>query len=130
LITNPKQNKSKLKLELVQIINTAIDDVLSKAEKKKTAGKKMSKQVFTEVKNIFDAASAMTALVNKDFEKTYTDFYKMPGGIEDELSKKRKRDTDGEEEEYESESDYEEESDVNNDKKEESSDSKADSNKD
>jgi hypothetical protein len=27
----------------------------------------MSKQVFTEVKNIFDAASA---LVNKDFEKT------------------------------------------------------------
>jgi hypothetical protein len=47
LITNPKQNKSKLKLELVQIINTAIGDVLSKAEKKKTAGKKMSKRVFT-----------------------------------------------------------------------------------
>jgi hypothetical protein len=34
LITNPKQNKSKLKLDLVQIINIAIDDILSKAEKK------------------------------------------------------------------------------------------------
>ena len=90
----------------------------------------MSKQVFTEVKNIFDAVSAMTSLVNKDFEKTYTDFYKMHGGIEDKLSKKRKRDTDGEEEEYESKSGYNEESDVNNDQKEESSDSKTDSNKD
>ena len=87
----------------------------------------MSKQVFTEVKNIFDAASA---LVNKDFEKTYTDFYKKHGGIEDKLSKKRKRDTDGEEEEYESKSDYNEESDMNNNEKKESSGSKADSNKD
>jgi hypothetical protein len=130
LITNPKQNKSKLKLELVQIINTAIGDVLSKAEKKKTAGKKMSKQVFTEVKNIFDTALAMTALMNKDFKKTYTDFYKMHGGIEDKLSKKRKWDTDGKEEEYESKSDYDEESDVYINKKEESSDSKADCNKD
>ncbi len=90
----------------------------------------MSKQVFTEVKNIFDAALAMTALVNKDFVKTYTNFYKMHGGIEDKLSKKRKRDTDGKEEEYESKSDYNEKSDVNNDRKEESSDSKADSNED
>jgi hypothetical protein len=40
LITNPKQSKSKLKLELVQIINTAICDVLSKAEKKKLRVKK------------------------------------------------------------------------------------------
>jgi hypothetical protein len=85
---------------------------------------------FTEAKNIFDAASAMTALVNKDFEKTYTNFYKMCGGIEDELSKKRKWDTDGEEEEWESKSDYDEESDMNNDEKEESSDSKADSDED
>ncbi len=114
----------------MQIINTAIGDVLSKAEKKKTAGKKMSKQVFTEVKNIFDTALAMTALMNKDFKKTYTDFYKMHGGIEDKLSKKRKWDTDGKEEEYESKSDYDEESDVYINKKEESSDSKADCNKD
>jgi hypothetical protein len=90
----------------------------------------MSKQVFTEVKNTFDAASAMTALVNKDFKKTYTNFYKMCGGIENKLSKKRKQDTDGKEEEYESKSDYNEESDMNNNEKKESSGSKADSNKD
>jgi hypothetical protein len=59
----------------------------------------------------------MTALVNKDFKQTYTNFYRMHGGIEEELSKKRKQDTDGKEEEYESKSDYDEVSDMNNDKK-------------
>ncbi len=37
-------SQSKGKLELVQIINTAIGDALSKAENKK-AGKKMSKKI-------------------------------------------------------------------------------------
>ncbi len=39
LVTDAKQNQSKGKPELLQIINTAISDVLSKAENKK-AGKK------------------------------------------------------------------------------------------
>ena len=43
LVTDAKQNQSKGKPELVQIINTAIGDVLSKAENKK-AGKKTSKK--------------------------------------------------------------------------------------
>jgi hypothetical protein len=39
LVTDTKQNQSKGKPELVQIINTAIGDILSKAENKKS-GKK------------------------------------------------------------------------------------------
>jgi hypothetical protein len=80
LVTDAKQNQSKGKPELVQIINTAIGDVLSKAENKK-AGKNMSKKIVAEMKIMHDAALAMTVLVNKEFGKTYTDFYKMHNGI-------------------------------------------------
>jgi hypothetical protein len=69
LVTDAKQNQSKGKPELVQIINTATGDVLSKAENKK-AGKKMSKKIVAEMKIMYDAASAMTVLVNKEFGKT------------------------------------------------------------
>ena len=56
----------------------------------------MSKKIVAEMKIMYDAASAMTVLVNKEFGKTYTDFYKMRNGMEDELSNKRKRSTDDE----------------------------------
>ncbi len=35
----------------------------------------MSKKIVPEMKIMYDAASAMTVLVNKEFGKTYTDFY-------------------------------------------------------
>jgi hypothetical protein len=37
----------------------------------------MSKKIVPEMKIMYDAASAMTVLVNKEFRKTYTNFYKM-----------------------------------------------------
>jgi hypothetical protein len=63
LVTDAKQNQSKRKPELVQIINTAIGDVLSKAENKKV-GKKMSRKIVPEMKIMYDAALAMTVLLN------------------------------------------------------------------
>jgi hypothetical protein len=36
----------------------------------------MSKKIVAEMKIMYDAALAMTELVNKEFGKTYTDFYK------------------------------------------------------
>jgi hypothetical protein len=52
----------------VQIINTAIGDVLNKPENKKS-GKKMSKKIVAEMKIMYDTASAMTVLVNKKVRK-------------------------------------------------------------
>ncbi len=98
LVTDAKRNQSKGKPELVQIINTAIGEVLSKAENKK-AGTKMSKKIVPEMKIMYDAALAMTVLVNKEFRKTYTNFYKMRNGKENKLSNKRKRVTDDKEDE-------------------------------
>ncbi len=72
----------------MQIINTAIGDVLSKAENKKV-GKKLSKKIVAEMKIMYDAASAMKVLVNKEFGKTYTGFYKMHNGMENKLSSAR-----------------------------------------
>ena len=76
----------------------------------------MSNKIVAEMKNIYDAALAMTALVNKEFGNTYTDFYKMRRGMEDKLSKKRKQTTDDKEIEDVSKSDGIEENNVNNDK--------------
>ncbi len=56
----------------------------------------MSKKIVAEMKNVYDAASAMTVLVNKEFEMKYDNFYRMQSGMEDELSNKRKRSTDDE----------------------------------
>jgi hypothetical protein len=129
LVTDAKQNQSKGKPELVQIINTAIDDVLSKAENKK-AGKKMSKKIVAEMKIMHDPASAMTVLVNEEFGKIYTDFYKMRNRMENGLSNKRKRVTDDKEDKETSESEDDEKSDVNNNDDEESSASKKDTEED
>ena len=129
LVTDAKQNQSKGKPELVQIINTTIGDVLSKAENKK-AGKKMSKNIVPEIKIMYDAALAMTVLVNKEFGKTHTNFYKMRNGMENELSNKRKRVTDDKEDEETSESEDDEKSDVNNNDDKESSASKHDTEED
>jgi hypothetical protein len=49
----------------------------------------MSKKIVAEMKIMYDAASAMTVLVNKEFRKTHTDFYEMRNGMENELSNKR-----------------------------------------
>ena len=46
------------------------------------------------MKNVYDAASAMTVLVNKEFKTKYDNFYRMQSGMEDELSNKRKQSTD------------------------------------
>ncbi len=35
----------------------------------------MSKKIVAEMKIMYDAASAMTVLMNKEFRKTYTNFY-------------------------------------------------------
>jgi hypothetical protein len=51
----------------------------------------MGKKTLTEVKTIFDAASAMTVLVNKVFNRKYKDFYEMHAALEAGESKKRKR---------------------------------------
>ncbi len=90
LVTDAKQNQFKGKPELVQIINTAIGDILSKAENKK-ASKKMSKKIVPEMKIMYDAASAMTVLVNKEFGKTYTNFYKKHKGMENKFSTRESR---------------------------------------
>ncbi len=71
---------------MVQIINTTIGDVLSKAEIK-IAGKKMSKKIVAEMKIMYDAASAMTVLVNKEFGKTY--FQTRESGLQ--MTKKMKK---------------------------------------
>ncbi len=101
----------------MNIINTAIGDVLSKAEKKKSSGKKMSKKIVAEMKNVYDAALAMTLLVNKEFETKYDNFYRMRSGMEDELSNKRKWSTDdeGDEDVSENEDDDKSEGDEKND---------------
>ena len=129
LVTDAKRNQSKGKPELVQIINTAVGDVLSKAENKK-AGKKMSKKIVAEMKIMYDAALAMAVLVNKEFGMTYTNFYEMRNGMENELSNKRKWVTDDKEDEEMSESEDNEKSDVNNNDDEESSASKQDTKED
>ncbi len=56
----------------------------------------MSKKIVAEMKNVYDAASAMTVLVNKEFEMKYNNFYRMQSGMEDKLSNKRKWSTDDE----------------------------------
>jgi hypothetical protein len=81
----------------------------------------MSKKIVAEMMIMYDAASAMTVLVNKEFGKTYTNFYKMCNGMENELSKKRKRVTDDKEDEEMSKSEDDEKSDVNNNDDKESS---------
>ncbi len=129
LVTDAKQNQSKGKPELVQIINTAIGDVLSKAENKK-AGKKMSKKIVPEMKIMYDAASAMTVLVNKEFGMTYTNFYEMRNGMENKLSNKRKWVTDDKEDEETSKSEDDEKSDMNNNDYKESSATKQDTEED
>ncbi len=129
LVTDAKRNQSKGKPELVQIINTAIGDVLVKLKIKK-AGKKKSKKIVAEMKIMYDPALAMTLHVNKGFRKTYTDFYKMRNGMENELSNKRKWVTDDKEDEETSESEDDEKSDVNNNNDEESSASKQDTGED
>ncbi len=56
----------------------------------------MSKNIVAEMKNVYDAASAMTVLVNKESKTKYNNFYRMQSGMEDELSNKRKQSTDDE----------------------------------
>ena len=90
----------------------------------------MSKKIVAEMKIMYDAASAMTELVNKKFGKTCTDFYKIRNGMENELSNKRKWVTDDKEDEKMSESEDDEKSDVNNNNDEESSASKQDTKED
>ncbi len=90
----------------------------------------MSKKIVAEMKIMYDAASAMTVLVNKVFGKTYTNFYEMHNGMENELSNKRKRVTDDKEDEETSKSEDDEKSDVNNNNDKESSASKQDTEED
>ncbi len=90
----------------------------------------MSKKIVAEMKIMYDAALAMTVLVNKEFRKTYTDFYKMRNGLENKLSNKRKRVTDDKEDEETSKSEDDEKSDVNNNDDKESSASKQDTKED
>ncbi len=90
----------------------------------------MRKKIVAEMNIMYDAASAMTVLVNKEFGKTYTDFYKTRDGIENELSNKRQRVTDDKEDEETSESEGNEKSDVNNNDDEESSASKQETKED
>ncbi len=82
------------------------------------------------MKIMYDAALAMTVLVNKEFGKTYTSFYKMRNGMENELSNKWKRVTDDKEEEETSKSEDNEKSDVNKNNGKESSASKQDTKED
>ncbi len=89
----------------------------------------MSKKIVAE-KIMYDAASAMTVLVNKEFGKTYTNFYKMRDGMENKLSNKRKQVTDDKEDEETSESEDDEKSDVNNNDDKKSSASKQDTKED
>ncbi len=90
----------------------------------------MGKKIVAEMKVMYDAASAMPVLVNKEFGKTYTNFYKMRNRMENELSNKRKRVTDDKEDEETSESEDDEKSDVNNNNDKESSASKQDTKED
>ncbi len=90
----------------------------------------MSKKIVAEMKIMYGAALAMTVLVNKEFGKTYTDFYKMHNGMENELLNKRKRVTDDKEDEEMSKNEDDEKSDVSNNDGEESSASKQDTKED
>jgi hypothetical protein len=90
----------------------------------------MSKKIVAEMKIMYDAASSMTVLVNKEFGKPYTNFYKMHDGMENELSNKRKRVTEDKEDEETSKSEDDEKNDMNNNNDEESSASKQDTKED
>ena len=59
----------------------------------------MSKAIVAEMKIMYDAALAMTVLMNKEFRKTYMDFYKISNGMENKILNKRKRVTDDKEDE-------------------------------
>jgi hypothetical protein len=60
----------------------AIMDNLKKAEKWKTLNKKISPKRFANMKNIFDTASAFTAIANRlDKTDTYNDFQEMHEGV-------------------------------------------------
>ncbi len=90
----------------------------------------MSKKIVPEMKIMYDAASAMTVLMNKEFGKTYTNFYKMCNGMENKLSNKRKWVTDDKEDEETIKSEDDEKRDVNNNDDEASSASKQDTEED
>ena len=90
----------------------------------------MNNKIVAEMKIMYDAASAMTVLVNKEFGKTYTNFYKMRNGMENKLSNKSKWVTDDKEDEETSKSGVDEKSDVNNNHDKESSASKQDTKED
>ncbi len=90
----------------------------------------MSKKIVAEMKIMYDAALAMTVLVNKEFGMTYTNFYKMRNRMENELSNKKKWVTDDKEDEETSKNEDNEKSDVNNNDDEESSASKQDTEED
>jgi hypothetical protein len=65
------------------------------------------------MKNVYDAASAMTVLMNKEFKTKYDNCYRMRSGMEDELSNKRKRSTDDEGDEDVSENEDDDKSEGN-----------------
>ncbi len=90
----------------------------------------MSKKIVAEMKIMYDAVLAMTVLMNKEFGKTYTNFYKMHDGIENKLSNKRKQVTDDKEDEKMRKSEDNEKSDVNNNDDKESSAAKQDTKED
>jgi hypothetical protein len=90
----------------------------------------MSKKIVAEMKIMYDAASAMTVLVNKEFGKTYTNFCIMRNGMENELSNKRKWVTDDKEDEETSKSEDNEKSDMNTNDDKESSAAKQDTKED
>jgi hypothetical protein len=90
----------------------------------------MSTKIVAEMKIMYDAALARTVLMNKEFRKKYTNFYKIHNGMEKELSNKRKQVTGDKEDEETSKSEDDEKSDVNNNDDKESSASKQETKED
>ena len=75
---------------MAKTINSALEDLLKKAQKK-VDNKQMSNKALANMKSIFDAGSAMTVLMNKVLGRKYEHFYEMTNGLEEILETEQKK---------------------------------------
>ncbi len=81
---NRLEGQSNQELALIVIVNSALIELLEKANKQKTQPTKISPKELANMKKTYEAASAFTAMVNKRFNKSsaYKDFELMHQAID------------------------------------------------
>ncbi len=84
LDTKANRHEGQSNQELALIVNSALIELLEKANKQKTQPKKNSPKESANMKNTYDTASAFTAMVNETFNKSgaYKDFELMHQAID------------------------------------------------